>query len=189
MLGGGDPVGVDRLDVARVRPRRASGSGTARGSSVGLVDLALGDRRPADPARRLGDERQRHHRRAREVVARLLVGDVDQLPKPHCGAEHRQRRLHVDARIAGAHAQRMRLGGRQPGLQLAVDEQAPDLLERNRRRRAPRCRRRGSAARRRRGRARRSRWRRRRRPRGLTALLRWRSSRRWLLVVGVEDRG
>ena len=52
-------------------------------------------------------------------------------PKPHCGREHRQRRLDVDARVAGADAQRVRLGGRQPGQQLAVDEQTPDLLERH----------------------------------------------------------
>ena len=51
--------------------------------------------------------------------------------KPHSGAEHRQRRLHVDARVAGAHGERVRLGGRQAGLELAVDQQAPDLLERH----------------------------------------------------------
>ena len=49
--------------------------------------------------------------------------------KPHSGAEHRERRLHVDARVAGADGQRVRLGGRQAGLERAVDEQAPDLLE------------------------------------------------------------
>ena len=52
-------------------------------------------------------------------------------PNPHCGREHGQRRLHVDAGIARAHAQRVRLGRRQAGQQLAVDQQAPDLLERD----------------------------------------------------------
>ena len=51
--------------------------------------------------------------------------------KPHSGAEHGERGLHVDARIAGADRQRVRLGRRQPGLERAVHEQAPHLLERH----------------------------------------------------------
>ena len=50
-------------------------------------------------------------------------------PKPHSGPEHRERGLHVDPRVAGADAQRVRLGRRQPGLERPVDQQAPDLLE------------------------------------------------------------
>ncbi len=50
-------------------------------------------------------------------------------PKPHCGAEHRQRRLHVDARVARVDVQRMRLGGGHPRQQPAVHQQPPDLLE------------------------------------------------------------
>ena len=41
----------------------------------------------------------------------------------------RERRLHVDARVAGADGQRVRLGGRQAGQEGAVHQQAPDLLE------------------------------------------------------------
>ncbi len=51
--------------------------------------------------------------------------------KPHSGAEHRERGLDVDARVAGAHRERVRLGGRQARLERPVDEQAPDLLERD----------------------------------------------------------
>ncbi len=51
--------------------------------------------------------------------------------KPHSGAQHRERRLDVDARVAGADRQRVRLGRRQPGRERAVDEQPPDLLERH----------------------------------------------------------
>ena len=101
------------------------------GIDLALSTSRLGHRRLADPARRLGDERQRHHRRAREVVAGLLVGDVDQLAEAPLRREHRQRRLHVDARVARAHAQREGRGRRQAGQQLAVDEQAPHLLERH----------------------------------------------------------
>ena len=45
------------------------------------------------------------------------------------GREHGQRGLEVDARVAGAHRERVRLRGRQAGLEGAVDQQAPDLLE------------------------------------------------------------
>ena len=88
----------------------------------------LRHRRLAGFARRLRDERQRHHRGAREVVAGLLVGDVDQLAEAPLGREHRQRRLHVDAVIARADGQRVRFGRRQARFEVAVDEQAPDLL-------------------------------------------------------------
>jgi hypothetical protein len=77
-----------------------------------LVDLRLGHRWLAGFARGLGDERERHHRGAGEVVAGLLVGDVDQLPETPLGREHRERRLHVDAVISRPHRQRMRFGRR-----------------------------------------------------------------------------
>ena len=47
------------------------------------------------------------------------------------GPEHRKRRLEVHARIAGPDRQRVRLGRRHPGLVGAVDEQAPNPLERD----------------------------------------------------------
>ena len=78
VLGGRDPVGVDRLHVAGVG-LAAPADQEALGDRAGLVDLALGHRLLADAAGRLGHEAERHHRHAREVVAGLLVGDVDQL--------------------------------------------------------------------------------------------------------------
>ena len=96
-----------------------------------LVDLALGHGRLPGAAGGLGDERERHHRGAGELVAGDLVGDVDQRLEAPLRPEHRQRGLHVDARVAGADRERVRLGGRQARLELAVDEQAPDLLERH----------------------------------------------------------
>ena len=50
---------------------------------------------------------------------------------PHSGASIASAGLHVDARVAGAHEQRVRLGGRQARVERAVDEQAPDLLVRD----------------------------------------------------------
>ncbi len=49
-------------------------------------------------------------------------------PKPHSGASIASAGLHVHARVAGAHRQRVRFGGGQPGLEVTVDEQAPHLL-------------------------------------------------------------
>ncbi len=51
--------------------------------------------------------------------------------KPHCGPEHGQRRLDVDARIPGMDRERIRLGRGHPRQQLAVHEEAPYLLEGN----------------------------------------------------------
>jgi hypothetical protein len=97
----------------------------------GPVDLALRQRRAARAARGLRDERQRHHRGARQVVARVCLVDVDQRLQAPFRPQHGQRGLRVDARVARADGERMRLGGREPGLERAVDEQAPDLLERD----------------------------------------------------------
>ena len=80
MLGGGDPVRVDRLDVVGVG-LAAPADQEALGDRRRLVDLALRDGRAAGAARGLRDERERHHRGAREVVARLGVVDVDQRPE------------------------------------------------------------------------------------------------------------
>jgi len=52
---------------------RAAADEEALGDRRGLVDLLLRDRRGAGAARGLRHERQRHHRRARQVVPRLLV--------------------------------------------------------------------------------------------------------------------
>ena len=177
MLGGRDPVGVDRLHVARVG-LAAPADQEPLGDRRRLVDLALGHRRLADPAGRLGDERQRHHRRPRQVVARLLVGDVDQLPEAPLRA--RASPAPTARRRAGRRSARSAGRARPAAVRAAAARRraAPRPARTARCRRVPRCRRRGSAARRRPGRARRSRWRRRRRPRGQTGLRRWRSWRR-----------
>ena len=127
MLGGRDPVGVDRLDVVGVR-LAAPADQEALGDRPTLVDLLLGHGWLAGFARRLRHEGEGHHRGAREVVASLLVGDVDQLAEAPLGREHRERRLHVDAVIARAHGERMGFGRWQSRLEAPIDQQAPDLL-------------------------------------------------------------
>ena len=96
-------------------------------------------------------------------------------PEAPLGAEQRQRGLDVDARVARAEVQRMRLGRRQARLEARRRRAGPRPARTGPARRGPRCRRRGSAARRPPCRARRSRWRRRRRPRDRTGLRSWRA--------------
>ena len=168
MLGGRDPVGVDRLDVVGVG-LAAPADQEALGDRRRLVDLALRDRRPAGAARGLGDEARApspRRARGRRAPARRRCRSAGR--KPHSGASiasaaWTSTRGSPERTSSGCGS----AGGR-PGSKRAVDEQPPDLARTAPRRRAPRCRRRGSAARRPPCRARRSRWRRRRRPRGRT---------------------
>ena len=52
--------------------------------------------------------------------------------RPHCGRERRQRRLEVDARVAAVDDRLdVRRRQRQPVLERLVDDEAPDLLERD----------------------------------------------------------
>ena len=128
VLGGGDPVGVDGLDVLRVG-LAAPADHEALGDGAGLVDLALRHHRLVEAAGRLPDERQGHDGGAGEVVAHLVGVDVERrLEAPHRG-EHGERGLDVDAYVPGVHRQGIGLGRRQAGVELVVDEQAPDVAE------------------------------------------------------------
>ena len=170
MLGGGDPVGVDRLDVVGVGLAAPAGQ-EALGGRARLVDLALrhrrrGRRRAPTARRTTAPCAEARARSSRACSSAMSIS----CSKPHSRREHRERGLHVDARVAGADGQRVRLGGRQARARACRRRAGPRPARTARGRRGPRCRRRGSAARRRRGRARRSRSRRRRRPRARTAL-------------------
>ena len=81
-----------------------------------------------DP-RRLGGDRDELGREPAQVLARLVVGDVDQLLDAPLGAEVRRHGLEVGRRVARQPAALVRLGGREARLEALVDEQAPDLLE------------------------------------------------------------
>ena len=132
MLGGRDPVGVDRLDVVGV------------GLAAPADQEALGDRaspcrpRAAGPAG--GRRRARTGRRSDSAITEArarssrasLVGDVDQ--RLEAPLRRRASRARPGRRRAGRRSgSRSGCGsaGGRPGLERAVDEQAPDLLERH----------------------------------------------------------
>ncbi len=94
---------------------------------AGLVYLLLRNHRLAQPAGGLGDERQRHDRGPGQVVPGLLVADVQQLVHAPGRGQHGERALHVDPDVAGVHRDRVRLGRRQAGRELVVDQQAPHV--------------------------------------------------------------
>ncbi len=111
MLGGGDPVRVDRLHVSGVW-LAAPANHEPFDDRVRLVDLALWHHRAALAAGRLGDERQGHDRGAPEVLAHLLGVDVEHWPKTPCRGELRQGALDVDPDVTGVNRELERLGGR-----------------------------------------------------------------------------
>ena len=100
-----------------------------RGSVLALLDLRLGHRRLL-PSRSLRDDRQRCGGEPCEVVARLLVVDVDELLHPPLRAERRERRLQISRNGAARVLQVDRLRRRERRVDVLVDEQSPDVLER-----------------------------------------------------------
>jgi hypothetical protein len=79
----------------------------------------------------LSGVRQHHDGDAGEVLAGLLVGDVVGLAEAEGRREHRDRGLDVDADVAGVDRDVVGLGRREAGGVGAVDQQAPDVLERH----------------------------------------------------------
>ena len=164
VLGGGGPVGVDRLDVLRVGLALPADQ-ELLGQRLALVDLGLRDDGLVQAARRLRGVRQHHDGDAAEVGAGLLVGDVVGLAEAEGRREHRDRGLDVDADVAGVDREVVGLGGRQARGRRCRRSAGPRRSRTGPARRCPRCRRRGSAAPTPPCRARRSRSRTRRRPR------------------------
>ena len=130
VLGGGDEVGVDRADVHRVG-LAVPADHHALDDRATLVDQLRGHHRHADPTGGLRGEGHGHDRHPGEVVAGLVVVDVQQGLQAPGGGQHGDRGLHVDAHVARVHRDRVRLGRRQAGVELVVDQQAPDLAERH----------------------------------------------------------
>ena len=177
MLGGRDPVGVDRLDVLGIG-LAAPADQEPLGDRRRLVDLALRDGRLADPAGGLA--------RRTTAPSPMRARGCRAPPRRRCRSAGRSP---TAARASPAPTARRRAGrrsGRSAGAARPAAGRAaacrrragPTPARTGRCRRAPRCRRRGSAARRPPGQARRSRWRRRLRLRGRTGLRR-------LLLIGI----
>ncbi len=132
MLGSADPVRVDRLHVLRVglaapleqEPGRGVG---ARGDELG-VDRG---RLPVGDAGGLGNDRDHRRREAGQIVARLVVRDVDQLLELPFAREVGGDCLKVGGRISGQIERLIAGRGLEAGLRSIVDEQPPDLLERD----------------------------------------------------------
>ena len=96
-----------------------------------LVDAVLRDHRQAEPAGGLRDERHRHHGDVGEVLAGLVIIDVEQGLQPPGRREGGDGGLDVDADVAGVDRDRERLRRRQPRVELGVDQQAPHLAVRH----------------------------------------------------------
>ena len=154
VLGGRDPVGVDRLDVPRVG-LAAPADQELRGRVLALLDLALGHRRPSPRADWATIESAAAERRARSSRASSASMSTS-CPRPHFGPSVASPAWRSAIAEPLGSWSSIALGLRHPRLEAVVDQQAPDLLERVRGRRAPRCRRRGSGAPSLPGRARRS---------------------------------
>ena len=67
---------------------------------VRLIDLRLRNHRLPEATGGLRNERERHDRHMREVLARRVVVDVEERLEPPRRREHRHCRLHVDADVA-----------------------------------------------------------------------------------------
>jgi hypothetical protein len=128
VLGGRDEVRVDGLDVPRVGLTPPA-LHEPLDDGLRLVDLLLRDGRQAQAAGGLGDEGERGDRHPGEVLAGLLVGDVEELAEPPVRGEHGDGGLHVDPDVAGVHRHGERLGRRQAGAEPPVDQQRPHVAE------------------------------------------------------------
>ena len=128
MLGGRHEVGVDGLDVARIR-LSAPARHEALYDRARIIDASLGDHGDAEAAGGLRHEGHGHDGDVREVLSRRVVVDIEQRLETPPRREHRNGRLHVDAHVAGVHRDGVGLRGRQAGVELVVDEQAPDVAE------------------------------------------------------------
>ena len=86
---------------------------------------------PVREPRRPRDDRHHLGRKPAEVLARLLVGDLVQLPELPDSREPRGFRLEVGRRVAGQRRRLVRLRVRHRRVEIVVDQEAPDLLVRH----------------------------------------------------------
>src|SRR6266851_5029350 len=132
VLGGADPVRVDRLDMTRVGlaappEEKLLGCGLAACNNVLRNDIGLS----VGEARGARDDRHHLRRQPAEILTRLLVGDLVQLSElPHTG-EPRRLGLEIRGRIASQARRLIRLRIRHLRAQVVVDEEAPDVFVRD----------------------------------------------------------
>ena len=95
--------------------------------------LAPADRNgvPVREAGALRDDREHRGRQPAQVELCLVIGDVDELSTTPLAAEMSRPRLQVGHRLPGRAMQGVRLGRLQARRERVVDEEPPDLLERD----------------------------------------------------------
>ncbi len=130
VLGRADPVRVERghvpgIGLAAPLEQEALGGDLApfHHRAVDRPRVAVAE------TRRLRSDGEHQGGDASEVLARLVVGDVDQLVERPVRTEARRHRLQVGRRVACQVGCGVRLRRRQPGLRRLVHEEAPHLLE------------------------------------------------------------
>ena len=132
MLGGADPVGVERACMRGIHLAAPLEQEPLRGRRAPRYDIA-GDRGgvPVGRSRRASGNGDEGSRQAPEILLRLLVGDVDELTQLPGGAQPSGLNLEVGGTVTGETHLAEILGGRQSGLGRLVNEKTPDLLERD----------------------------------------------------------
>ena len=126
MLGSGDKVGVDCLDVLGVG-LAAPADQHPLDDGVGLIDPGLRDHRPTDATGALRHEGHGHDRGTRELFARGVIANVEQRLEAPRRSEHGECRLDIDTDVTGVHGDREGLGRRQTWVELVVDEESPHV--------------------------------------------------------------
>ena len=129
VLGGRHPVGIDGLDLLRVRLAQPGGDEPLDDGRA-LRNALRRYRRlfAAGRVRRVGQDGRSG---LRQLIPGLLVGDVEQRAEPASGCQQRQRGLHVHPDVAGAEGGRGGVDG-QLGAELVIDQQRPDIVESDR---------------------------------------------------------
>ena len=132
VLGGADPVRVDRLHVLGIGLAAPLEQEAGRRRRPARDELRVDRSRGAvREARRLGDDGEHRRGDPGQVVPRLFVGDVDELLQVPLAGEVCGDRLHVGGRVARQVARGVWRSRPQAGLRVVVHEEPPDLLERD----------------------------------------------------------
>ncbi len=122
VLGGGHPVGIDGLDMPRVRFALPAGHETSGDGGAFVDRSAAAPQAGAYPARTARRRTAPSRRTGRAAPARYSSSMSSIGAYPQMGASMANPGLHVDPDIAGADGQREGFGRRQRVLEIAVDQ-------------------------------------------------------------------